>query len=121
MPEQPPNHCICKLRNIYKAIGECEQQLIARFGLNLNEAMTVCSLGQKPLCASDIANATGMQCPQTSKVIKALENKDLLTRQFGTKDKRNMFFALSDEGEKLRQAIETYHFQVPEALKPIIE
>jgi DNA-binding MarR family transcriptional regulator len=118
-PEQKPN-CICMLRNIHKAIGECEQQLINRFGLNLNEAMTLCTLCNQSLCASEIAEAAGMQCPQTSKVIKSLEKKGFLERQFGESDKRNMFFVLTNPGKEIQQQITHFELCIPEILKKLI-
>lgn len=120
MPDEQQLNCICTLRNIYKAIGECEQQLIKQFGLNLNEAMTLCTLCHQPLCASEIAEAAGMQCSQTSKVIKSLEDKGFLERQLGKSDKRNMFFALTDSGEKMQQQISRFDLCVPEILKQLI-
>lgn len=120
MNETQSQNCICTLRNIYKAIGECEQQLIQEFGLNLNEAMTLCTLNKQSLCASEIAEAAGMQCSQTSKVIKSLEDKGLLERQLGKSDKRNMFFVLTETGDKVQKQITGYQLCVPEILKQLI-
>ena len=119
MAEHKTN-CICTLRNIYKAIGECELQLIKQFGLNLNEAMTLCTLYNQSLCASEIAEAAGMQCSQTSKVIKSLEKKGLLERQFGKSDKRNMFFALTSSGKDIQQQITNYDLCIPKILNQLI-
>jgi DNA-binding MarR family transcriptional regulator len=113
-------NCICTLRNVYKAISDCEQQLITQFGLNLNETMALCSLSQQPLCASELAEAAGMQCSQTSKVIKSLEVKGLIERALGKTDKRNMFFILTEKGDKMLNSIQEYELCIPEILKQII-
>jgi DNA-binding MarR family transcriptional regulator len=114
-------NCICTLRNIYKAIGECEEQLISKSGLNLNEAMAICALDGRSLCASELADAAGMQCSQTSKIIKSLEDKKLIERHLGTTDKRNMFFALTANGASKLNDIETMDLCMPEVLKQLVK
>jgi DNA-binding MarR family transcriptional regulator len=113
-------NCLCTLRNIYKAIGDCEQQLTAQFGLNLNEAMTICTLAQQSLCASELAEAAGMQCSQTSKIIKSLEDRELIARTLGKTDKRHMFFILTKKGEALLADIQAFDLCIPEILKQIV-
>lgn len=113
--------CICTLRNIYKAVNQCEKEFSTKFGLTLNEAMVLCSLETKSLCASELAEVTDMQCSQTSKILKSLEDKDLIKRTLGKTDKRNMFFILSEKGESMLETINTFQQEIPEILKPMIQ
>lgn len=113
-------NCICTLRNIYKAVNQCEKEFAGKFGLTLNEAMLLCSLEEKSLCASDLAEATDMQCSQTSKILKSLEDKDLIKRTLGKTDKRNMFFLLSEKGETMLASINSFQQEIPDILKPML-
>lgn len=113
--------CICKLRDIYKAVNQCEKEFVIKFGLTLNEAMVLCSLETKSLCASELAEVTDMQCSQTSKILKSLEDKYLIKRILGKTDKRNMFFFLSEEGISMLETISTFQQEIPEILKPMLQ
>ena len=116
-----PVNCICTLRNIYKAVNQCEKEFATKFGLTLNEAMLLCSLETKSLCASDLAEATDMQCSQTSKILKSLEDKNLIERTLGKEDKRNMFFMLSKKGITMLASINSFQQEIPDILKPMLQ
>jgi len=116
-----PVNCICTLRNIYKAVNQYEKEFATKFGLTLNEAMLLCSLETKSLCASDLAEVTDMQCSQTSKILKSLEDKDLIKRTLGKDDKRNMFFMLSEKGETMLASINSFQQEIPDVLKPMLQ
>jgi len=113
-------NCIYTLRNIYKVINQCEKEIASKYGLTLNEAIVLCSLDGKSLCASEIAENSDLQCSQTSKILKSLEDKKLIERTLGKTDKRNMFFMLSNSGKTTLQSIKTYQPEVPEGLKALI-
>lgn len=89
----------CKIREIYRAIVDFEIIMASKYGLSLNEGMLLCCLAKgKTLSSTEIAENLGLTCSNTSKVIKVVENKGLVKRSLGKKDKRNMLFTLTDKG-----------------------
>ncbi|MBB3186718.1 MarR family winged helix-turn-helix transcriptional regulator [Microbacter margulisiae] len=108
------------MRNIYKAVNQCEKEFASKYGLTLNEAMILCSLETKSLCASELAEVSDLQCSQTSKILKSLEDKELIQRTLGKTDKRNMFFGLSEKGEAMLKAVNAFQQNIPELLKPLL-
>ncbi|MGC9151700.1 MAG: MarR family winged helix-turn-helix transcriptional regulator [Microbacter sp.] len=112
-------NCIYTLKNINKVINQCEKEFASKYGLTLNEAIVLCSLDGKTLCASEIAETSNLQCSQTSKILKSLEDKNLIERTLGKTDKRNMFFLLSTKGQTILQAIKAYQPEMPEGVKAL--
>ena len=51
------NHCISKIREIFRVITSFESRLQQQIGLNINEAMLLCLLSEseKPMLAGEIA------------------------------------------------------------------
>lgn len=65
---------MCRLRDIYKAISEVENQMESAYGLNLNEAMLLCQLKEKAgITAGEVGHLLGLLQPTASKVIRSLE------------------------------------------------
>ena len=90
---------LCRIRDIYRAIAEFEVKFMQEFDLSLNEGMLLCTLLNTPkLTSSEIAEALGLSASNTSKVIRSVEDKKLITRLVGKTDKRQMHFALTPEG-----------------------
>lgn len=112
-------NCIYTLKNIYKVINQCEKEFASKYGLSLNEAIVLCSLDGKTLCASEIAENSDLQCSQTSKILKSLEDKNLIERTLGKTDKRNMFFMLSQKGHSILQSIKIFQPDMPEEVKSL--
>ncbi|MEG1615345.1 MAG: winged helix DNA-binding protein [Bacteroidales bacterium] len=114
---------ICVMREIYKALETYEKEFENRYGICLNEAMALCSLAQETerLSASEIAAKTGMSNSHTSKVIKQIECKEMISRSLGTEDKRQMYFALTEKGEACLQQISCSGVAIPKILRPIFE
>ena len=54
-----------------------------------------------------------------SKVIKSVEDKGLVDRVLGDKDKRQMYFSLSEEGKKRLSSIKCDRVEIPELLKNV--
>jgi len=112
---------LCKIRDIYRTIAEFESQFEKEFDLSLNEGMLLCSLiDNKCLSSTEIAKNLGLTCSNTSKVIKSVENKKLIERTLGKEDKRQMYFTLTSEGEKMIKKIKTSPLDIPQNLKDII-
>ncbi len=104
------------MRDIMRGLHQLETQLSDAFGLDLKEAMVVCSLSEQRLSTSDLASALELKMSHTSKIIASLEKKDLLIRHLGTEDKRRMFFELNAKGLELLRALEVFNFDIPKSL-----
>ena len=46
--------CICVMRELFKALSELENSLVDMYGVSLNEAMVLCSIGRETVAASTI-------------------------------------------------------------------
>jgi DNA-binding MarR family transcriptional regulator len=111
--------CICVMKDIYKAISSFEERFLGTFGLCINEAMVLCSLEEKQLSSSEIAEVAGLKFSHTSKVIRSLENKGYIIRAIGASDKRYMLFYLSNAGKAKVNEIQSQPLDIPELLQPV--
>ncbi len=107
------------MRDLCRALTELEQELTERCGVSLNEAMILCCLGGEKLTAGEISEQTGLLASHASKVIRSLETKELLVRQLGTCDRRQMLFSLSEKGKERLVGLRETELDVPEPLKPL--
>lgn len=90
---------LCKIRDVARVIAEFEQELQAEFGINLNEAMLLCSLKEQDnLSSGEISQLLTLKASNTSKVIGSVENKGFIERSSGKEDKRQMYFSLTQRG-----------------------
>ena len=87
------------MRELLKALSELENQLITTYGISLNEAMVLCSIGSETVAAGTIVERTGMTPSHTSKTISLIEKKEMVTRDLGKQDKRQMYFTLTDKAK----------------------
>ena len=114
--------CICRLRDIYRAISALEQEMQKLHGVNINEGMLLCLLSEnKSLTAGEIAEAFGLTCSNTSKIICAVEKKALISRVMGKVDKREMYFSLSTAGKTLLEQMKACNWELPEILAQILK
>lgn len=114
------NDCICRLRNIYKAINNFEVEMQKSTGLNLNEAMTLCLLSSKKeeLMSGEIAERLSLTRSNTSKVIASLEEKHFIKRHVCSEDSRCQKFSITKKGrDKLQETCEK--LTIPEELKKL--
>lgn len=109
--------CFCKISKLNKAISLLEQSLTEMYGLTLNEAIAMCSLRNSRLSAGELAEATGIKSSHLSKVLRSIECKGLLTREFGSDDRRMIYFSLTGKGNKMIEAIMREGPKVPEILQ----
>lgn len=107
------------MRDLMKALSDLETQLITTYGITLNEAMVLCSVGNNTVSAGDITSSTGMTPSHASKTIRSVESKDLLTRKLGEHDKRQMYFVLTGKGKKCLEEIKEKGVEVPGWLKGV--
>ena len=112
---------LCKIRDIQRAVNLFESHFDKMYGICLNEGMVLCSLMKnEQLSSSEISELLGLTSSNTSKVIRSVENKGLIERIIGDKDKRQMYFLLTDEGRKQLSSIKCDAVEIPELLKTII-
>ena len=83
-----------------------------QYGVSLNEAMALCCIGGDTLTASVISENTGLSASHTSKVIRSIEEKELIVRNLGDKDKRQMHFTLSDKGHECLEALKANEIEI---------
>ena len=108
------------MRELFKALSELEANLIEQHGVSLNEAMALCCIGGDRLTASAISEHTGLSASHTSKVIRSVEKKGLIERILGDDDKRQMYFSLTQEGERCLKELECCDVKNPDVLKKIL-
>ena len=112
---------LCKIRDVYRAIAEFEVQFTQMYDLSLNERMLLCTLLNTPkLTSSEIAEALGLSASNTSKVIRSVEGKKLITRLIGKEDKRQMRFSLTTEGKNRISDIKNATFELSELLQQVV-
>ena len=114
------NDCICRLRNVYKAINNFEVEMQKTTGLNLNEAMTLCLLSSETseLMSGEIADKLSLTRSNASKVIASLEEERLIKRHVCSQDSRCQKFSITKKGrDKLQEMCEK--LTIPEELKSL--
>jgi DNA-binding MarR family transcriptional regulator len=112
---------LCALRDLCRAIGEYEQEFHKFHKLSLNEGMVLCSLKEKRLSSGEIAKQINLTCSNTSKLIRAIEDKGLIERVMGEEDRRQMYFSLTLAGLEKLGAIENDSIPLEEPLKRLIK
>ena len=100
---------ICVMRDVFKAMARFEDSFEKVYKISLNEAMILCALQE----ASTPSHA--------SKMLRILEEKELIVRTLGEVDRRLMQFHLSQNGKKLVGELELEKVEIPELLKPLFE
>ena len=110
--------CICGMRDLVRALSQLETQLEENYGVTLNEAMVLCSVGDETVTAGVIVDRTGLKASHASKVIRQVEEKGLLSRHLGEDDKRQMCFTLTAGAVDCLQRIKARGVEVPELLRP---
>lgn len=111
--------CICMMRDLYKAVTELEDSLIEIYGISLNEAMAMCSIGRDNVAAGEISLRTGLRSSHLSKVLRSLEEKSFITRNFGDKDKRQIYFSLTDDALLNLDKLKNDGLPVPDYLEEL--
>ncbi len=112
---------LCKIRDLQRSIIKFETNFQKQYGICLNEGMLLCTLLQEgKLSSSQIGEHLGLSHSNTSKVIKSVEEKELIQRVIGDKDKRQMYFSLSKKGEQVIHNIHCSTVGIPEKLEDFI-
>ena len=112
--------CLCKLRDIYRAIIGFENELEQRLGLNINEAMLLCTLAEgEHLLSGEIADQLGLTRSNASKVIASMEKQMLIRRQTCKEDSRCQRFHITKKGLEMLEHIHCDSIKMPEVLESI--
>lgn len=108
---------LCKIRDLYRAIIMFENEFQTQLDISLNEGMALCTLkSAECLSSGQLAEQMGLSYSNTSKVIKTLEKKKLIARCIGHKDKRQMLFSITEEGQNMLFKIKQSKIQMPKLL-----
>lgn len=107
------------MRELFWSLSELESRLMQSHGVSLNEAMVLCAIGKERVAASTIVERTGLTPSHASKVIRAVEERNLLVRALGEKDKRQMYFSLTKEAHNCLKGIREQGIDIPELLQPL--
>ena len=102
---------LCKIRDIQRAVNQFEQGFEKRYGICLNEGMA----------SGEIGELLGLSSSNASKVIKSIENKRLVERMTGEKDKRQMYFSLTPDGKKRISSLQCEAIEIAPLLKEMLE
>ncbi|MFT4070736.1 MAG: winged helix DNA-binding protein [Dysgonamonadaceae bacterium] len=118
--EKGQEKTLCRIRDVYRSIATFEAEFESKYGICLNEGMLLCSLSGNKYSSSELAEVLGLSNSNTSKVIKSVENKELVKRIIGKDDKRQMYFTLTDKGRAKLDGIHCEEIELPEILKPFL-
>ena len=111
-----------RVRDIYRAVTELENEMEAAYGLNLNEAMLLCNLSDKgSMTAGEVGECLGLTQSNASKVIRSLEKKELLKRSLDKTDKRIRHFRLTKTGEEKLDGMDCQSITLPPLLEYCVE
>ncbi|MFA7115659.1 MAG: MarR family winged helix-turn-helix transcriptional regulator [Bacteroidales bacterium] len=115
-------YTICKIRDLQRVINEFEDKLIKEKNLSLKEAIILCSLTKNDsMTSSQLANELDMTYSNCSKVLRSVEEKGLINRHLGKKDRRNMIFSISKKGIGTLDLVKTGKIQLPDLLNKAVE
>lgn len=116
-----PMEKLCRIRDVQRAIISFEHRFAKNYGICLNEGMLLCSLCKSEcLSSGELGDLLGLTLSNTSKVIASVEEKGLIKRILGKKDKRQMYFMLTGKGKELIASVNCEEMEVPEILKEAI-
>jgi DNA-binding MarR family transcriptional regulator len=110
--------CICRIRNIYRAIVTFENELQKHLGLNINEAVMLCIVSENEnISSGEISEEMGLSNSNASKVIASLEKRTLIRRKACKEDLRCMKFVVTAKGKELLASLNCDNICVPDNLK----
>ena len=115
---------ICVMRDVFKAMARFEDSFEKVYKISLNEAMILCALQEaspKNMTATSLSKRTELTPSHASKMLRILEEKELIVRTLGEEDRRLMQFHLSQSGKKLIRQLALEKVEIPELLKPLFE
>lgn len=81
---------ICAMRDVFRAMTSFETAFEKVYQISLNEAMILCTLkcSTERMTATSLSKQTDMSPSHTSKILRILEEKELIVRTLGNEDRR---------------------------------
>ena len=73
------------MRDLYRSLALLETRLSETYGLSLNEAMVLCSIGEETVMAGVVVERTGLTASHASKMIRSVEEKACWFELWGRK------------------------------------
>ncbi|KGN98357.1 DNA-binding protein [Porphyromonas gingivicanis] len=112
---------ICVVRDLYRVLEKFENNFQETYALSINEAMVLCALGEEgtPMIPTVLGTRMGIRTSHLSKLLRRLEEKQLVSRSLGQEDRRQMFFSLTEEGKERLHQLDLEQIEIPELLRPL--
>ncbi len=73
------------------------------------------------MTATSLSKRTDLRPSHTSKMLRILEEKELIVRELGNEDRRQMYLHLSSTGKQRVSELEVDKVEMPELLKPLFK
>ena len=108
------------IRELYQAIVDFEMGFQQTFDMTFNEGVILCALKKTPLSSGELAKELKLSASNTSKVIKSVEDKGFIERYMGQKDRRKMYFTLTESGKVKINSLKCDETHMPPKLKEIL-
>lgn len=111
---------ICIIKEVYKLLYQFEKDFFEKHEMTINDAMVICCLKNgEEKSAGDICDFVGLSNSRVSKVLCTVEEMGFIQRRLGSKDKRQMFFSLTETGKKKVESMKGQSLHFSEFLKQI--
>jgi DNA-binding MarR family transcriptional regulator len=108
------------IRELYQAIIDFEMGFQQMYDMTFNEGVVLCALKRTPLSSGELAKELKLSASNTSKVIKSVEDKGFIERYMGQKDRRKMYFSLTESGKVKVNSLKCDESQMPAKLRDIL-
>ncbi len=113
---------LCKIRDLYRAIYDFENYFEKKYNLSLNEGMLLCCLKDSDrITSGEIASSLNLSGPNTSKLIKLIESKGLMSRYIDENDRRLTLLQITPKGVEKIKSIKCDQIEIPEIIKAAIK
>lgn len=109
------------IREMDQAINDFELKFQQTHEMSFNEGAILCLLRKEPLSSGELAKELKLSASNTSKVIKTVEEKKYIIRFMGEKDRRNMYFTLTEFGKMKVASIKCEEHHMPLKLKELVQ
>ena len=100
---------LCKIRDLQRAVHQFESAFEKRYGICLSKT------GR--LCPGELGELLGLTPSNTSKVLRSVEQKGLVTRELCNEDRRQMYYSLTQQGRELLASVSCREVETPEILR----
>ena len=91
---------LCKIRDLQRAVHQFES--LSKTGR---------------LCPGELGELLGLTPSNTSKVLRSVEQKGLVTRELCNEDRRQMYYSLTQQGRELLASVSCREVETPEILR----